>query len=176
MDIPRVTRVVVAYFEERAIPFAVIGGLALHAYGLPRATFDVDFATDAGHQPELISFLESLGYRTLHHSAGYSNHLHEEPAWGRVDVVYVRDETSRRLFTDVRRLELLPGLVAPVPRPEHLIAMKVHAMANSPERSFQELADIRHLIALPEVDQEAVRDTFATRGLADRYEELRQPR
>lgn len=175
MDIPRVTRVVAAHFEERGAPFAVIGGLALHAYGLPRATFDIDFATDAASQDELIAFLESLGYGTLHRSAGYSNHLHEEAAWGRIDVVYVRGETSRRLFSDVRRLELLPGLVAPVPRPEHLIAMKVHAMANSPERSFQELADIRHLLTLPEVDQEAVRETFATRGLADRYEELRRP-
>lgn len=82
MDIPRATRVVAAHFEGRGAPFAVIGGLALHAYGLPRATFDVDFATDAVHQSELISFLESLGYRTLHHSAGYSNHLHEDPAWG----------------------------------------------------------------------------------------------
>lgn len=173
MDIPRLTRVVAAYLEERQIPFAVIGGLALHAYGLPRATFDADFATDAASQAELIAFLESLGYRTLHRSAGYSNHLHEDPGWGRVDIVYVRDETSRRLFSEVRYLELLPGLTAPVPRPEHLIAMKVQAMANDPERALQDLADIRHLFALPGVDQAQVREAFAKRGLEDRYDELR---
>jgi hypothetical protein len=29
-----------------------------------------------------------------------------------------------------------------VPRPEHLVAMKVHALANAPERVYKELADI----------------------------------
>ncbi len=173
MDVPRVTSTIARFFEQREIPFAVIGGLALHAYGLPRATFDADFAADAASQVALIAFLEALGYRTLHQSAGYSNHLHEDSAWGRVDMVYVRDATSRRLFSEVRHLELLPGLTAPVPRPEHLIAMKVQAMANDPERALQDLADIRHLAAVPGVDQAQVREAFAKRGLEERYDELR---
>jgi hypothetical protein len=59
-----------------------------------------------------------------------------------------------------------------VPRPEHLAAMKVHAMKNDPERSLQEMADIRFLLTLPGVDRDAVRERFERAGLADRYREI----
>jgi len=42
MDVTRVLALVRPFFEQRGEPFAVVGGLALLAYGAPRATFDVD--------------------------------------------------------------------------------------------------------------------------------------
>lgn len=160
------------FFSDRGAPFAVIGGMGLRAYGLARATYDLDVAAEARWQDELVEYLESLGYTTLHRSTGYSNHLHEERPMGRVDVVYVRGETAEAVFGEARRVEVFPGAVVSVPRPEHLIAMKVHAMAEDPSRTFQELADVRHLMQLPGVDRTMVREAFAKRGLEDRYREL----
>jgi hypothetical protein len=40
----------------------------------------------------------------------------------------------------------------PVPKPEHLIAMKVQAIKNDPRRAFKDLADVQALMRLPEVD------------------------
>lgn len=60
----------------------------------------------------------------------------------------------------------------PIPRPEHLIAMKVLAMKNDPERVFQELADIRNLMLLPDIDREMIREYFRKHGLEARYDEL----
>jgi hypothetical protein len=50
--------------------------------------------------------------------------------------------------------------------------MKVLAMKNDPARTFQELGDIRHLIAVAGADREAVREQFARHGLEERYREL----
>ena len=59
-----------------------------------------------------------------------------------------------------------------MPRPEHLAAMKIQAMHDDPSRTFQEMADLRALLTRPDVDREAVREAFASRGMADRYDEI----
>ncbi len=137
MNFSRVVREVATFFEREGFPFAVIGAFGLHAYGLSRATSDMDFVTDIAAQPGLVRFIESLGYETLHLSAGYSNHLHADPALGRLDFVYVGGDTSRRLFEATRLMPVLEGIVLAVPRAEHLAAMKVQAMKNDPDRTFQ---------------------------------------
>jgi hypothetical protein len=123
-------------------------------------------------QPGAIEFLEGLGYETLHVSPGYSNHSHPDPSRGRVDFVYVSGETSRLLFEGVGRSLKVGTWEVPVPRPEHLVAMKVHAMKNDPERTFQELADIRFLMSLPGVDRLEIQKYFEDAGLRDRYDEI----
>jgi hypothetical protein len=45
-------------------------------------------------------------------------------------------------------------------------------MKNDPERSLQEMADIRFLLTLPGVDRDVVRERFERAGLADRYREI----
>ena len=117
-------------------------------------------------------FLESLGYETLHRSEGYSNHLHALPDLGRVDVVYADEETSRILFGAGGAVLRLGGREVRVPRPEHLAAMKVHAMRNDPSRTLQEMADIRFLLGLPGVDREEIRGYFERAGLVERYHEI----
>lgn len=172
MNFEAVLRRILPFFEEQEIRFAVIGGVGLGGYGMPRATVDLDFVLDADAQPTVIEHLQSLGYRTLHRSTGYSNHQHPDPEKGAVDVVYVREPTSSRIFGSTRILEGPGGMKVPVPRPEHLIAMKVVAMKNDPSRALQDLADIRFLMALENVDREEVRAQFEKHGLQERYREL----
>jgi len=81
--------------EERGVPYALVGGLGLHAYGRSRATFDLDLVTRADAQRPLVARLEELGYQTLHTSPGFSNHTHSDPEWGAIDVMYVDMETAR---------------------------------------------------------------------------------
>ena len=68
----------------------------------------------------------------------------------------------------------LGNLSVPVPRAEHLVAMKVQAMKNDPSRTLQELADIGFLIHLPGIDQKEVRKYFEEGGLLNSYEEIRK--
>ncbi len=162
----------VPFFQKRKIRYAVIGGVGLGGYGMSRATVDLDFVVDGEAQPEIIRFLESLGYQTLHRSTGYSNHKHAEPAKGGIDVVYVRQPTTNRIFDDARILDGPGGMRVPVPRPEHLAAMKVVAMKDNPARTLLDMADIQFLARVPGVDREEIRSQFEKHGLLERYREL----
>ena len=172
MDFGKVLDEVAGFLEANGFPYAVIGAVALAAYGLPRTTLDLDLVVDAEAQDALIAFLESRGYETLHRSTGYSNHVHPDPSRGNLDFVYVRGETSRELFAGCRRAAGPRGREIPLPKPEHLAAMKALAMKNDPSRTFQELADVRFLLTLPGTDRGEIRRHFERHGLAERFDEL----
>jgi hypothetical protein len=174
VDFGAVLRRVTAFLAGRQYRFALIGGVALAAYGLARTTLDLDLLVESGAQIDLIAFLESLGFATLHRSTGYSNHLHPEPSWGRLDCVYIGGSTSERIFTACRVAMAPGGLELPLPKPEHLAALKVVAMKNDPGRTFQEMADIRFLLQLPQVDRQEVRGYFARHGLEERFNDLEE--
>ena len=172
MNFEAVLKIVSGFLEEREARFAVIGGVALAALGLPRTTVDLDFIVDSSIQDELIGFLESRGYETLHRSSGYSNHRHADPLWGNVDFVYVSGETSQEIFSAGKTRTGPGGQPILVPKPEHLAALKVTAMKNNPAREFQDMADIRFLLTLPGVDRVQIKDYFDRQGMRDRYDEL----
>ena len=172
MDFGKVIGVLTGFLEEKGFRYAVIGGVALVVYGLPRTTVDLDLVVESAAQDDLIRFLESRGYETLHRSSGYSNHKHPDPHWGGVDLVYIGGETSRELFAASRLSQGPGGLPIPLPKPEHLAAFKIVAMKNDPSRTFQEMADIRFLLNLPGVDRKEIRSYFDRHGMKERFDEL----
>jgi hypothetical protein len=172
VDFVATTVRVTDFLESHGFRAALVGGLALAAYGLPRTTLDADFLTEQPAQEPLVTFLEALGYETLHRSRGYSNHLHSNPDSGRIDFVYVDEATAAKVFGAARRLPGPGGQPVTVAAPEHLAAMKVLAMRNDPSREPQDLADLRFLLALPGIDRAVVRESFVRHGLLDRFEAL----
>jgi hypothetical protein len=60
------------------------------------------------------------------------------------------------------------GTAIAVPKPEHLIAMKVQAIKEAPERTWQDLADIGFLLQLPGVDRGEAAGYFERAGLLER--------
>lgn len=160
------------FFTDHELRWAVIGGVAMAAYGLPRTTLDLDFVAERGAQAAIVGHLEGLGYRTLYRSEGYSNHQHDDADLGRVDFAYVSGETATRLFAHVRQVHGPGGSTIRVPSPEHVAAMKIHAMASDSTRKAQELADLSFLLTLPGVDREAIREQFVRRGLEEDWDEL----
>lgn len=171
MELAVVVGDVRGFLDREGIPFAIVGALALHTYGYSRATNDVDLLVGIEAQDRLIAFLEKRGFETLHRSEGYSNHLHADPALGRLDVIYVDEDTRSKIFAEAR-LASLAGMSVAVPKPEHLAAMKVHAMKNDPSRAFQEMADIQFLMRLPGVDHDQIRGYFERSGQLERFHEL----
>jgi len=172
MDFSATLTTIVSFLDREEIRFALIGGLALSAYGHTRSTVDIDLVVELDHQDAIIDFMHTSGFETLHRSLGYSNHRHADPTVGRVDFVYIGAETAAKMFGSANKYESLSGLSIPVPKPEHLIAMKVLAMKNDPQRTLQELADIAFLMARPEVDRDEIRRYFKRHGLVERFDEL----
>lgn len=54
----------VTLFDSRGLTYAVLGGLAARAHGIPRPTWDVDFtiSVERNALPELFNAAEELGY------------------------------------------------------------------------------------------------------------------
>ena len=50
-----------AFLAQIGVRIAVIGGVALTAYGNPRMTLDLDIVTEASAQDALVAFMESQG-------------------------------------------------------------------------------------------------------------------
>lgn len=173
MDFVRAFDLVASFLEARGgARLAVVGGLGLHGHGVTRATVDLDLVTETSVQADLVAFLESQGYETLHRSAGYSNHFHQDPAKGRLDFVYVDPDTADPLFAGCAPLLHLGKREALVPRAEHLAAMKIQAIKNDPQREVSDLADLQALLRLPQVDRSLIRSYFDKAGLLDRYHAL----
>jgi Nucleotidyl transferase AbiEii toxin, Type IV TA system len=176
VDFARELGVVEAFLHQAGFRLAVIGGVALTAYGHPRMTLDLDVVTEAAAQDALIGFMESQGFETLHRSSGYSNHRHSDRSRGRVDFMYVQGTTAHKLFAFAKELPGPGGRPILVPIPEHLIAMKVQAMKDAPERTWQDLVDIAYLFRLDGVNRDEVRQYFERAGLVEKWNELTQVR
>ncbi len=173
MDFNRVLSLVGGFFDRVGRPYAVIGALGLAARGLSRSTFDVDIVVPFEVQEELLAFLDSQGYVRDHVSAGYSNHSHPIQDLGRLDVVYVRGNTAQKIFDGVSLQDGPGGISIPVPRPEHLAAMKVFAIKNNPRRVLQDLEDLQRILLLPGVDRDEIIEYMKKHdleGLLDRFE------
>lgn len=172
MQFDEVLQTFARFFEREHIRYAVIGGLALQAWGSSRFTRDADMVVERSARDRVLAFVESLGYETLHVSDGYSNHLHSDPQRGRVDFMYVDPDTAAKLFQEAVEKPIVGDFSAPVPKPEHLLAMKAISMKNSPQRVLIDSPDVQFLLRLPGVDRVAVRDYFARHGLLDLFDAI----
>lgn len=165
-----------AMLDAIGVRHALVGGHAMAAYGRARRTFDVDFVADSASREAVIERMEGDGYATLHRSAGYSNHLHPDPARGRIDFVWVGGATADRIFDESRRMTVEGAIEVPVARPEHLAAMKIFAIRNDPSRTLSELADIAYLARIPGVDRGAIVREFERRGMRELWDEIERSR
>lgn len=162
----------VGFFDREGLRYAVIGGLAMQAFGYSRFTRDIDFVAERRERDRIIAFAESLGYETLHLSEGYSNHIHSDRSSGRVDFMYVDDATAAKLFPAASTKPVVGNVHACVPRAEHLAAMKAISMKNSPQRALIDSSDVQFLLSLPGIDRVEVRDYFARHGLLELFDAI----
>jgi methyl coenzyme M reductase beta subunit len=164
------------YFEREKVRYAVIGGLAVYAWGRLRPTKDADFAVDQANSKRVVTFAESLGYETLQMTSGFSNHLHTDPTFGRVDFMYLDPATAEKVFGAAVTKVILEGTESNVASPEHLAMMKALAMKNYPHRALFEGEDVRTLLNVPGVDRDAVRDYFRRHGMLDLFDAIDKTR
>lgn len=176
MDAEKLLGLVAGHLDRIGAPWALAGGFALNALGFARLTKDVDLVIDDRAREPLLHALMEEGFAVLYTSEGYSNLLHPNPALGRLDLIWLEGETSRKVFAGCREVPGPGSRPIRVPRPEHLLAMKAAAIANNPDRGIRDLADVQFLLRLPGIDDNEVRGYFARKGLLDLWQRLRRPR
>ena len=152
------------------------GGFALAAWGSTRTTADVDLIVDDSRRDEVLGRIAGEGFETLFDSDGFTNLLHPDPELCRLDLIWVEGETSRRLFASAVERPGPGGRLTLVPAPEHLVEMKLKAVRNRPTRILRDGEDLRVLLSLPGIDENAAREAFRRAGLSDLWDRLSPPR
>ena len=163
--VEQIKQAVAAFAGCRTTP-ALIGGLALAAHRVVRATRDVDFLADADDADRLHEILLALGYRCVHRSEDAANYLRDDEG---LDLLYAHRPVARRLLSEATERETVMGPLRVI-RAEGLIGFKLQALVNNPSRS-RDLEDIRALLRAQRgrLNMGEVREYFA---MFDREEML----
>lgn len=145
----------VADLDAVGARWVLVGGLAVSAWVEPRLTRDVDVAAAVDDDPAAEALVTELAARGWRPMAAV-----EQDAAGRLatvrlaltgssgpgavlDVLFASSGIEPEVVAAAERLEILPGLVVPVARQGHLVALKL--LARDDERRPQDLTDLRAL-------------------------------
>jgi hypothetical protein len=135
-----------ARLEAAGVEHALIGAFAMAAWGVQRATNDVDFLIDGTKATQARQALESAGFTVFH----ASDEVLQMGGPGPVDFLLARRPLSLAMLARASaRTYRGIGCV----EPEDLIGLKIQAYRNDARRELQDRADIQRLIeVLPTLD------------------------
>jgi predicted nucleotidyltransferase len=177
MDFERVLRDLVSDFNERDVPYAMMGGSALGALGISRATMDVDFLVARDALPQVDEIMQRRGYRLRFRSENVSHFAADSLGLGQVDFLHAFREISTGMLRRALEVPAFAGsLRIRTLQPEDIVGLKVQALTNDPRRERRDLADIELLAERysGEIDWERVREYFALFGRLELYDEIRK--
>ena len=158
--------------EREKIDFAIIGGFALQASGIPRATFDIDLLILSEYSNKIKDIMIRHGYELMHESEEVLNFHSKKPELGRVDFILAHRKYSMEMLKRAEKAEIFDGkFKIKVIRPEDQIGLKVQSSSNDPQRLHKDMADIEMLIKnnYPHLDIDLLREYFK---LFEREKEL----
>jgi hypothetical protein len=137
---------------EAGIPFLVIGGHAVIAYGFPRQTADLDLLVREEDREAWHALVTGLGYTPYHLQANFLMYNSLATGMAPLDFMIVNGQTFSRLATDAGRLGA-EGHGAMIPSLRHLVALKLHALrSGQAHRQERDLLDVTTLVELHAID------------------------
>lgn len=178
-DLADVLGDLVRIFERMSVPYAVMGGIAVRVYGIPRPTYDVDFTISVDRQrlTELFTSAESQGYTVPpEYAAGWVDHVAGMPVVKvgiyvgekgvDVDIFLAESEFQESILARRRRADF-DGLSAWFVSPEDLILLKL--LAHRPK----DLADIGDVLFIQgQLDEAYMRSWADQLGIRSELEQV----
>ena len=134
--------------KKASADLLLIGGYALQVYGYARQTLDVDclvVSSDANSLRELLC-LET--YAPIAETGNFIRFQSDSVYLMDIDILLVDRSTMQAMLAESKPCRL-QGVDFRTPSLLHLIALKLHAIANNPKR----LNRLKHLFAAAVVDQ-----------------------
>lgn len=137
---------------QRELPSLLIGANAVLLLGYLRNTIDLDLLVPEESRSEWLDLLRELGYRFFHGTDTFAQFESCERDGPPVDLMFVEADTWQKLLQGAKQATMGEEPVL-VPRPEYLIALKLHAAA-SPTRSKPAVdwEDIRQIVRICRLD------------------------
>ena len=138
--------------SQRGLPSLLIGGNAIILLGYIRNTVDIDLLVPENDRSRWLDLVRDLGYRLYHGSAAFAQFEPKDVGSAPLDLKFVEQQTWNKLVEGATEMDLAGERVL-LPRPEYLIALKLHS-AMSPTRSKPEVdwEDIRQIIRICRLD------------------------
>lgn len=154
--------------NSKQIPFAVIGGIAMFAYGSERTTFDVDLLIHTEHRDEVKSLADTLGFKVFHEN----KEVLQLSGAVQFDILFANREKSQRMISQAKVLGAFPY---PVVQPEDLIGLKIQGFKSNPQREFIDKGDILTLFRLiKDLDFNKIKEYADVFNAWDEIEELKR--
>lgn len=153
----RILKSAESVFSALNTPWALLGGWAVSVRTKPRFTRDVDLAVAVGSdaQAELvIGEFRSRGYGitmlveqdAVHRLATARLASSKVEKGVLLDLLFASSGIEAEICAQAERLEIMPGLVLPVAKAEHLLALKI--LARNDRTRPQDAGDIRQLLQI----------------------------
>lgn len=162
--------------NERGLPNLLIGGNAVIMLGYIRNTIDLDLLVPESSRSGWFDLMRELGYRFFHGVNAFAQFEPAERTGMPVDFMFVEQATWDKLIVDAEEMNLAGERVF-LPRPEYLVALKLHAAA-SPTRRNPEVdwEDIRQIVRICGLDPEekSFRALILRYGGEDALTEIKQ--
>jgi hypothetical protein len=160
-------------FKKHSVSPVLIGGYAFIASKVQRTTFDIDFMVTAEDEARIEPDIISAGYSVRQRKGACVQFKAGKPGFRDLDILTTDKDTLQKLVENGRPVSIA-GEMFIIPSPMHLIAMKLHAISNNPERERKDLLDIIQLIEMNFIDLQSgeVLELFRKYGLDRLYTQL----
>ncbi len=157
-DLAEQIREALSMFARNGVEPALIGGLAVVAHQVVRATKDVDFLVAVEAANKVHAALLDLGYECLYRSEDAANYVRATEG---LDLLYAHRPLARRLLAQASERETPMGRMRII-SVEGLIGFKLQGFANDAKRT-RDLDDIRSLLKIhhASLNMYEVREFFA---------------
>ncbi len=114
----------------------------MYMYGLPRFTSDIDILAEEAFRPLILSIFKKLGYECFQQNNSFAQFDSELGVLGKIDVMFVTTPDGKGMLRKKIMVEEPVMGIFPVVQPTDYIILKLMAIANNPERSAHDEADI----------------------------------
>ena len=138
--------VALAAIAQAECPVLIIGGNALGAHGYSRMTVDVDCMVAKASLEKLDAVLRSHGFLRAGGFSSFHEYWFEgKPGGMPIHAMFVDEATFENMWAGRVQMPAENGSLH-APRMAHLIALKLHAVKNSPKRMLKDMADVIELL------------------------------
>lgn len=177
MDFRTVLGLLLKSFQEENVRYALMGGFALGALGIPRATVDLDFLVHRDDLNKIERIMKANGYDCVFKSENVSQYISPIKIFGEVDFLHAFREISVKMIDRAIKKDIFEGrLKINVLKPEDIIGLKLQAIANDQTRASREYADIEALMEFykQNLDWELICEYFELFDQKEKFREFKK--
>lgn len=157
------------------MPFLLIGGYAVMAYGYVRTTEDIDLLIRKSQAAEWQKLLEDVKFAVRFSGPTFLQFT--QPAGEKLplDLMFVADQTFDQMFAEAGKIQADDTTVHLVSLP-HLFALKCHAFHSQPHRALKDIEDLVQLTRINNLDlnEPSLRAILLKHGGRELYELLKR--